>query len=61
VTHAEYLGTYAAANRAVRLMMELVYRTLQRPEVDVLAWTPANVQREGRRPVLRFRRARPAG
>jgi hypothetical protein len=44
VTNAEYRATFAAAGRSVRLMMELVYRTLQRPEVDVLAWTPANIR-----------------
>lgn len=47
VTHAEYRATYAAAGPSVRLMMELVYRTLQRPEVDVLAWTPAIVRTKG--------------
>jgi integrase len=50
----EYQAVYAAGNRAVRLMMELVYRTLQRPEVDVLAWTPANMQNKGSEKVLRF-------
>jgi integrase len=54
VTHEEYWAVYEAGNRAVRLMMELVYRTLQRPEVDVLAWTPANVQKKAGKDVLRF-------
>jgi integrase len=54
VTDDEYLAVYAAANRAVRLMMELVYRTLQRPEVDVLAWTPSNITAKGTDKVLRF-------
>jgi len=35
-------------------MMELVYRSLQRPEIDVLAWTPANRITKGGEPVLRF-------
>jgi integrase len=35
--------------------MELVYRTLQRPEVDVLAWTPANVRNKEGGKVLHFR------
>jgi integrase len=34
--------------------MELVYRTLQRPEVDVLGWTQANIKRKGEGRVLRF-------
>lgn len=54
VTDAEYLATFAAGNRAVRLAMELVYRTLQRPEVDVLAWTPANIRHKDGARVLRF-------
>jgi hypothetical protein len=36
VTHEEYWGVYEAGGRTVRLIMELVYRTLQRPEIDVL-------------------------
>jgi integrase len=54
VTNEEYRATYAAGNRAVRLAMELVYRTLQRPEVDVLAWTPSNVKTKDGAKVLRF-------
>lgn len=54
VTHEEYRAVYDAGNRAVRLAMELVYRTLQRPEVDVLAWTPANVRAKDGGKVLRF-------
>ena len=58
VTHAEYRATYAAGNRAVRLAMELVYRTLQRPEVDVLAWTPSNVRSKDGGKVLHFRQSK---
>lgn len=54
VTDEEYRAVYAAGNRAVRLAMELVYRTLQRPEVDVLAWTPANVRTKDGGKVLSF-------
>ncbi|MEJ7685675.1 MAG: integrase [Variovorax sp.] len=54
VTHEEYWAVFDAANRTVRLMMELVYRTLQRPEIDVLGWTPANVVHKAGKPVLRF-------
>lgn len=58
VTDDEYRATYAAGNRAVRLAMELVYRSLQRPEVDVLAWTPANVRSKDGGKVLHFRQSK---
>lgn len=58
VTHDEYRAVYDAGNRAVRLAMELVYRTLQRPEVDVLAWTPANVRSKDGGKVLHFRQSK---
>jgi integrase len=58
VTHDEYRATFEAGNRAVRLAMELVYRTLQRPEVDVLAWTPANVRHKAGAKVLSFRQSK---
>jgi hypothetical protein len=44
VPHDEYRDVYACANRAVRLMMALTYRTLQRPESDIILWD----RREGR-------------
>jgi integrase len=55
VTDAEYSAVHAVAPATVRLMMELVYRTLQRPEIDVLAWTPNNVHSKDGGKVLRFR------
>lgn len=58
VTHEEYRAVYDEGNRAVRLAMELVYRTLQRPEVDVLAWTPANVRNKEGGKVLHFRQSK---
>jgi integrase len=58
VTNAEYLATFAAAGPSVRLMMELVYRTLQRPEVDVLAWTPSNIRVKAGGRVLAFRQSK---
>lgn len=54
VTDDEYNAVYEAANRPVRLMMELCFCSLQRPEVDVLAWTPANIVTKGTERVLRF-------
>jgi integrase len=58
VTHDEYRAVYDAGNRAVKLAMELVYRTLQRPEVDVLAWTPSNVRAKDGGRVLHFRQSK---
>lgn len=53
VTDAEYQAVYAAAPKQVRLMMELTYRTLQRPESDIIGWTPAIVRAKGDGKVLR--------
>jgi integrase len=58
VEDAWYLAVYERAPATVRLMMELVYRTLQRPQVDVLAWTPANVQKKAGARVLHFRQSK---
>lgn len=58
VTDAEYLAVYEAAPAQVRLMMELVYRTLQRPEIDVLAWTPAHIRGKSDGRVLHFRQSK---
>lgn len=46
VTDAEYWAVYDLAPLQVKLMMELTYRTLQRPEVDVIGWTQANIKRK---------------
>jgi integrase len=55
VTDAEYKAVFSEAPAQVRLMMELTYRTLQRPDSDILHWTAATVRRspEGHR-VLAF-------
>jgi integrase len=55
VPHDEYNDVYACASRAVRLMMELTYRTLQRPESDIIRWDRREVvkTRNGKR-VLDF-------
>lgn len=58
VTDADYQAVHAVAPAQVRLMMELVYRSLQRPEVDVLAWTPANVRTKAGGKVLHFRQSK---
>lgn len=38
VTHDEYQEVWAVATRAERLLMSLTYRTLQRPESDIILW-----------------------
>jgi integrase len=45
VSDAEYQAVFDAAPNQVRLMMELTYRTLQRPDSDILHWTAATVKR----------------
>src|SRR5690606_41696220 len=47
VTDEEYRAVYDRAPAQVRLMMDLAYRTLQRPESDVIFWTPANIRTKG--------------
>lgn len=46
VTHEEFREVYALAAASERLMMELTYRTLQRPESDIVLWTSANLVTE---------------
>lgn len=54
VEDAHYQAVAAKATRSGRVMMGLVYRTLQRPE-DVLGWrTGRNLQRRGEQLVLRI-------
>lgn len=54
VTHDEYADVYALATRAERLLMELTYRTLQRPESDIIGWTDTIIVTEGDRRFLKF-------
>lgn len=51
VTHDEFRDVWAKASKSVRILMELTYRSLQRPESDIITWTTANVitDRDGRR------------
>jgi integrase len=42
VEDAEYYAVYNIAEKSVRVLMDLIYRTLQRPE-DIIAWTPNNL------------------
>jgi integrase len=46
VTDEEYRAVWAAAGTQVRLLMDLTYRTLQRPESDILGWTPTILARD---------------
>jgi len=39
----EFNAVYAVAARSVRALMDLIYRTLQRPE-DIIEWTPRNIR-----------------
>lgn len=58
VTDAEYLAVYEVAPRSVQIMMELTYRTLQRPESDIISWTTAIVKRKGAGRILHFRQGK---
>lgn len=54
VTHAEYAEVYAVAARTERLLMELTYRTLQRPESDIILWDDTTIATEDGRRYLKF-------
>jgi integrase len=61
VTHDEYRDVYDQAPAQVKAMMELTYRTLQRPESDILGWTVANlVAKDGKR-ILRVNQQKVKG
>lgn len=47
VTHEEFRDVWAKASKSVRVLMELTYRSLQRPESDIVSWTTANVITDG--------------
>lgn len=50
VEHVDYQDVFVEAPPQVQAMMELTYRTLQRPESDILFWTAANVTwKDGKR------------
>lgn len=58
VPHQDYRDVYAAAGNSVRLLMELTYRTLQRPESDIIHWDTTVLASAGGKRVLRFRQAK---
>lgn len=55
VTHDEYRDVWAVATRAERLLMGITYRTLQRPESDIILWTSAHLVNDGEKRALQFR------
>ena len=54
VTDDEYREVLAVASKRERLLMELTYRTLQRPESDIILWTTAVVVTTSAGRVLEF-------
>jgi integrase len=58
VTHDEYRDVYAVAPPQVQAMMELTYRTLQRPESDILNWTVANLATKDGQRILRVKQGK---
>lgn len=55
VTHAEYREVFDVASRSERMLMALTYRTLQRPDSDIIRWTTAIVVQDGAGRALHFR------
>lgn len=53
VTHDEYRDVFTEAPRQVQAMMELTYRTLQRPESDIIYWTVANLPTKDGKRIIR--------
>jgi len=58
VTHEEYRAVWAVAQTSVKLMMELTYRTLQRPESDIITWTTGVLLTEDGQRKLHFRQGK---
>lgn len=54
VTHDEYREVFAVATRSERLLMEITYRTLQRPESDIIKWTTQHLKIVDGRRALSF-------
>lgn len=53
VSHDEYHDVFAEAPLQVQAMMELTYRTLQRPESDIIYWTLANLPTKDGKRIIR--------
>jgi integrase len=54
----EYQDVYSEAAPQVKAMMELTYRTLQRPESDILDWTVANITAKDGARILRVKQSK---
>jgi len=54
VTHDEYREVWDVATRSERLLMAITYRTLQRPESDIIKWTTATLVCENGLRSLKF-------
>jgi integrase len=55
VHHDEYRDVFAEAPLSVQALMELTYRTLQRPESDIIYWTMANLPAKNGKRIIRNR------
>ncbi len=55
VTHEEYREVMAVASRSEKLLIELTYRTLQRPQSDIITWDSRVIIIENGRRKLQFR------
>lgn len=58
VTDEQYHAVFAEAPAQVKAMMELTYRTLQRPESDILYWTVANIATKDGARILRIQQGK---
>lgn len=58
VTHDEFRDVWAVAPASVRLMMELTYRTLQRPESDIIGWDTTVLAMDGGQRILQFKQGK---
>ena len=58
VTHEEYRDVWNHAKASVRMMMALTYRTLQRPESDIINWDTSIITVADGRRVLRFQQGK---
>lgn len=57
VSDEEYSKVFELASAPVQALMELIYRTLQRPS-DILRWTQKTIINEGGRDLLSFRQGK---
>lgn len=60
VTDEEYLAVFEEEPKSTRILMELTFRTLQRPESDIVGWTSDIVRRKGETKILQFHQGKGA-